>query len=422
MSFYAGTLVEVNLLYQTVIHANTNFPRDTNDKKTQETTMSILPFASSTPFSVGTKLELQLLERDGYSLATDAVELSDRFAPRNSPNQIKPHIALGMVEIKSGVHTRADHLMEDLKDLRNTLVKEAQCMHIDVAGGGAHPFQCLNDQSMSSPQHFQDAHEKYDYLAKTCTVFGQHIHIGVANGDDALYLTHGFSRFVPHFIALSAASPFYKGRDTSFDSTRSNVVHTFPLSGTIPLVTRWHEFESCYHELQQIGIIRDMHDFYWDIRPKPEYGTVEVRVCDTPLTLGHAALLACFVQLLARWLLAERPFVIDDNFYALYQTNRFEASRRGLNGEIAIPGNDSTAPPSKRSIFSSVVDCLNNLKRYAANDADLLFLRRLRYIAHQKLNDACRLRHAFKQHGSLHGVMQLSARLWMTHTASPSFQ
>lgn len=381
--------------------------------------MDILPFASSMPFTLGIKLELQLLEHDGHALATEARELSSPVVSHNHQHQIKPDITLGMVEIKSGVHARADYLMEELKDLRHGLLQSVQHMNIDIAGGGAHPFQCLSDQRTPPRQHFEDVHEKYGYLAKASTVFGQHIHVGVANGDDALYLTHGFARYVPHFIALSAASPFYRGMDTSFDSSRSNVVRAFPLAGTVPLVTHWRDFESFYRELRQIGIIRGMEDFYWDVRPKPEYGTVEIRVCDTPLTLEHAALLACYAQLLARWLLTERPFVVDDNFYSLYQANRFESSRHGLNGEIAIPENDNVPPPVKQSVFSSVIDCLNHLKRYATNETDLLFLKRLRHIACAKLNDACRLRNVFRQRGSLNDVIQLSSQLWMTHTAWP---
>ncbi|MFX5709940.1 glutamate-cysteine ligase family protein, partial [Acinetobacter baumannii] len=84
-----------------------------------------------------------------------------------------------------------------------------------------------------------------------------------------------------------AASPFYQGADTKFDSSRSNVVRAFPLSGTAPVHTKWAEFETYYDELHQMGIIASMKDFYWDIRPKPEYGTVEIRVCDTPLTIEH---------------------------------------------------------------------------------------------------------------------------------------
>ncbi len=384
--------------------------------------MDTLPFASSKPFSLGIKLELQLVKRDDCALAIDAHELGSAIVQDGFDAQIKQNVGLGMVEVKSGIHERADYLQDELAALRNSLIKSLTHTGIDAAGGGAHPFQCLSDQRIVPGQRFENVHERYDYLARTCTVFGQHIHVGAGNGDDALYLTHGFSRFVPHFIALSAASPFYKGLDTAFDSSRSDVVRTFPLAGTVPLVTRWRDFESCYQELRQIGLIQGMRDFYWDIRPKPEYGTVEIRVCDTPLTLEHAAHLGCYAQLLARWLLAERPFVIDDKFYSLYQGNRFAASRHGLAGEIAVSRNGSDAPPVRQSIFSHILECLHSLKRYATNDFDLLSLKRLRHIACEKMNDACRLRNAFKQHGSMHDVMRLSSRLWMANSASPHFR
>lgn len=383
--------------------------------------MSILPFAPSKPFSLGVKLEMQLLERDGHTLATNAQDFAAYITSCDCGQQVKPEVASGMVEMKSGVHTCAHHLIQELNHLRNALVKGAQQSRLDVSGGGAHPFQCLRDGQLSREKEFRNVHERYGYLAKASTVFGQHIHIGVPNGDDALYLTHGFSRFVPHFIALSAASPFYRGMDTAFDSSRSNVVGTFPLVGTVPLVTRWRDFESCYYELKQIGLVRSLQDFYWDIRPKPEYGTVEIRVCDTPLTVGHAALLACYAQLLARWLLTERPFDIHDDFYACYRANRFEASRYGLNGEIA-GFQDGSSSSSTQSIYASVLDSVSGLKRYATSDTDFAALKRLRHMASTKLNDACQLRNAFKQRGSLNDVMRLSSQLWMTHTASPYVQ
>ncbi|MDB5765160.1 MAG: glutamate--cysteine ligase [Herminiimonas sp.] len=383
--------------------------------------MNILPFSSSTPFTMGIELELQLVNRRNYNLATDALDLLAWIEPSDLQKQIKLEITQGMIELNSDIHTRVDHLVQELKELRAALIKGARHLNIDVAGGGAHPFQSWNEQRITPSQRFHDLHEKYGYLAKTFTVFGQHIHIGVANGDDALYLTHGFARFVPHFIALSAASPFYQGVDTAFDSSRSNVVRAFPLAGTMPLVTRWADFEAYYDELMQIGIIGSMKDFYWDIRPKPEYGTVEIRVCDTPLTLEHAALLGCYAQLLARWLLTERPFVIDEDFYLLYQYNRFEASRYGLDGEIAFKKHEKDAASSRQSIFVDVLDHLHHLQGYAQNDADLIALKRLRHMAYERINDAGWLRRTFKQRGSLNDVMRLSSQLWMTHTTSPHF-
>jgi carboxylate-amine ligase len=374
---------------------------------------------------MGIELELQLVNRRNYNLATDAIDLLEWIEPRDLQKQIKLEITQGMIELNSAVHTRVDHLVDELKELRSALIKGAQHLNIDVAGGGAHPFQSWSEQRITPSERFHELHKKYGYLAKTFTVFGQHIHVGVKDGDDALYLTHGFSRYVPHFIALSAASPFYQGVDTAFDSSRSNVVRAFPLAGTVPVVTRWSDFEAYYDELFQLGIIGSMKDFYWDIRPKPEYGTVEIRVCDTPLTIEHAALLGCYAQLLARWLLTERPLEIDDKFYLLYQYNRFEASRYGLDGQIALHRSDkaSASPGStgscKQPIFTSLLERLQDLQRYTENEAEVLALKRLRQIAHDRVNDAGWLRQKYKQRGSLNDVTRLASELWMTHTSSP---
>ena len=381
----------------------------------------ILPFTPSAPCTMGIELELQLVNRRNYNLASDAVDLLTWIAPRELQQQIKLEMTQGMIELNSGVHTRVDELIEELKTLRAALNRGAQHLNIDVSGGGAHPFQHWNEQRITPSERFFELHEKYGYLAKTFTVFGQHIHIGVPNGDDALYLTHAFSRFVPHFIALSAASPFYQGADTRFDSSRSNVVRAFPLSGTAPVHTRWAQFERYYEELFQMGIIGSMKDFYWDIRPKPEYGTVEIRVCDTPLTIEHAAHLGAYAQLLARWILTERPFLINDDFYLLYQFNRFEASRFGLGGMLALHG-ETPATSSKMPIFEHLLAQLPLLQPYVQNPAEQLTLTRLRHMALHRLSDASWLREVFSQRGSLNDMMRLSSELWMNQTPPTYFQ
>ncbi|MFZ1180543.1 MAG: YbdK family carboxylate-amine ligase [Herbaspirillum sp.] len=381
----------------------------------------ILPFSSSTPFTLGIELELQLVNRRNYNLASDAVDLLTWIAPRELQQQIKLEMTQGMIELNSGIHTRVDELIDELKDLRAALNRGAQYLNIDVSGGGAHPFQLWNEQRITPSERFFHLHEKYGYLAKTFTVFGQHIHIGVSNGDDALYLMHAFSRFVPHFIALSAASPFYQGTDTRFDSSRSNVVRAFPLSGTAPVQTRWSEFEAYYDELLRMGIIGSMKDFYWDIRPKPEYGTVEIRVCDTPLTIEHAAHLGAYAQLLARWILTERPFVIREDFYLLYQYNRFEASRFGLDGMLALQ-DESLATSGKLPIFEHVLLQLPLLQPYVQNEVEELTLKRLRHMARNRLSDAGWLRQAFTQRGSLNDMMRMSSELWMDQSPPPYFQ
>src|SRR4051794_2674656 len=128
--------------------------------------MDSLPFASSKPFTMGIELELQLLNRRNYNLATDALDLLDWIEPRDLQKQIKLEITQGMIELNSDIHTRVDHLVQELKELRAALVKGAQRLNIDVAGGGAHPFQSWSEQRITPNERFNYLHKKYGYLAK----------------------------------------------------------------------------------------------------------------------------------------------------------------------------------------------------------------------------------------------------------------
>jgi carboxylate-amine ligase len=385
--------------------------------------MNTLPFTRSEPFTMGVELELQLLNRRNYNLATDALDLLTWIAPDTLKEQIKLEITQGMIELNSSIHTRVDTLLDDLSSLRDAIVVGAKRLNIDVSGGGAHPFQRWSDQRITPSERFNHLHERYGYLAKSFTVFGQHIHIGVESGDDAMYLAHALARFIPHFIALSAASPFYQGADTHFDSSRSNVVSAFPLSGTPPLVTKWSEFESYFDDFVQLEVISSMKDFYWDIRPKPEYGTVEIRVCDTPLTLEQAALLAGYAKMLSRWLITERPLPIRENHYMLYQYNRFEASRYGLDASIAMtPDKDAGFDGGKKPLHLDILECMQHLQKFAEDDTELYVLLRLRKMVYEKVNDATWLRETYGKHESFSEMMRFSSLLWMEKTVSTHFR
>jgi carboxylate-amine ligase len=119
---------------------------------------------------------------------------------------------------------------------------------------------------------FKEVSALYGYLTKQFIIFGQHVHIGCPSADEALFLLHSLSRYVPHFIALSASSPFVQGADTLFHSARLNSVFAFPLSGRAPFTLSWERFESDFFaKMALTGVVKSMKDFYWDIRPKPEY-------------------------------------------------------------------------------------------------------------------------------------------------------
>jgi glutamate---cysteine ligase / carboxylate-amine ligase len=305
--------------------------------------MPTLDFAASQALTFGVELELMLLDTRGWNLAPDADDLLRRAARDAAGGELKPELTQSMVEINSAVHTRYDNLLAELEATRAMLARHARQMNVAIAGGGTHPFQKWSERRIYPTERFLSVSEKYGFLAKQFTVFGQHVHIGCASADDAIYLTHALSRYVPHFIALAASSPFYQGVDTAFDSSRLSVVNAFPLSGTLPWVLDWDAFNAYYDRMYALGIVRSMKDFYWDIRPKPEYGTVEVRVCDTPLTVARAAELAAFVQALARLLWEERP-ALSQELYLVHSFNRFQACRHGLAGVLVDPIGTTSVP------------------------------------------------------------------------------
>jgi carboxylate-amine ligase len=367
----------------------------------------LLEFSKSSACTFGVELELQLISPRDFNLTRGASDLLARTQKLKLSGEVKPEITESMVELNSSVHTRHDALLEELKQLRDAVVREAERANLRVAGGGAHPFHKWSDRRIYPTERFNELSAKYGYLSKQFTVFGQHIHIGCASGDDAVYLTHMLSRYVPHFIAMSASSPFFQGEDTSFDSSRLTAVRAFPLSGTMPFVGSWDEFTAFYRKMLVYGIVKSMKDFYWDIRPKPEYGTVEIRVCDTPLTVALAAHLAAYAQTLARYLLEERPERPTEDIYLLYATNHFQACRYGLDARFINPYGQ-THVSLRQDILETLTRVAPHSKALGTGDA----LGELMQRVAAKANGSSWLRAQLHQRGSLVDVVRQQAQVW----------
>ncbi len=299
--------------------------------------MSLGPFADSRSLSLGVELELQIVNLHDYDLSPSAVDLLRLVNKRKLPGKVMPEMTDSMIEIATGVCNGHQDALAQLLELRQHLVESAEMLNVGLSGGGTHPFQDWSQQRIFNAPRFNQLSELYGYLSKQFTVFGQHVHVGCPGPDQALVLLHGLTRFIPHLIALSASSPFVQGIDTGFHSARLNSVFAFPLSGRAPFLLRWEDFEAYFAKMTHTGVVKSMKDFYWDIRPKPEYGTIEVRVMDTPLTIEKAAALGGLIQCLARWLRVERPFEPAEDDGLPYTFNRFQACRFGLDGTFVDP-------------------------------------------------------------------------------------
>lgn len=299
--------------------------------------MPLEPFKTSQSLTLGVELELQLINLSDFNLTAASPDLLSLLNRNSFPGIVTPEITQSMIEIATNVHTQHAPLLQQLREIRDVLVKAGDRLNIGICGGGTHPFQLWSEQKIFRKRRYQRASMLFGYLAQQFTVFGQHVHVGCASADEALFLLHALNRYVPHFIALSASSPFVQGSNTLFNSARSNSVFAFPFSGYAPFLLTWDDFLAYFAKMETTGIITDMKDFYWDIRPKPEFGTIELRVCDTPLSVERAAALACYLQALCSYLLERRePDPVEDD-YLVYRYNRFQACRFGLNGVVVHP-------------------------------------------------------------------------------------
>jgi glutamate---cysteine ligase / carboxylate-amine ligase len=371
-----------------------------------------LPFKTSERYTLGVELELQVLNSRDYDLVGAASDLLSLLDKVPHPGEIKPEITEAMIEVSTGIQHDYTGVLSELTGIRDTMVRQAQRLNLGIAGGGTHPFQQWQDQRIFSAPRYRHIHDLYGYLAKQFTVFGQHVHIGCDGGDAAVWLIHLFSRYIPHFIALSASSPFFQGADTAFASSRLNSVSAFPLAGHIPFLPDWAAFTEYFDHMRRLQVVESMKDFYWDIRPKPEYGTIEVRVCDTPLTLERSAALAEYARALARYLWEERPLEPSADVYRVYGYNRFLACRFGLEAEVIDP-----YERRKRLLSEEIGYTLGLVGRYASDEAGAGALLQLRDTATARRGDSVLLRERMAQSRSLSDVVRWAAGLWMHGSA-----
>jgi len=369
--------------------------------------MPLGAFGTSQALSLGVELELQLVNTVDFDLTSSANDLLELLSRKPFPGTVTPEMTQSMIEIATGIQSAHAPLLAELRDMRDTLTAACDRLNIGIAGAGTHPFQRWSEQRVFDKPRYQEISQLYGYLAKQFTVFGQHVHVGCASGDDALFLLHSLNRYVPHFIALSASSPFFQGVDTRFDSARLNSVFAFPLSGRAPFVLNWDEFANGYFtKMEATGIVKSMKDFYWDIRPKPEYGTIELRVCDTPLTVERAAALACYLQAICRRLLERAgPAPLEDD-YLVYTFNRFQACRFGLDGTMVDPQTRES-----RTIREDILATLRQVSSHAAVLQGLPALEEIERCAARDGNHATHLRQVFARTHNVQSMVQESARV-----------
>jgi carboxylate-amine ligase len=338
-----------------------------------------LTFRPSPETTLGVELELQILDRDTGDLAPGAVPLLKVCSEEGLAN-VTAELMQSMIEVKTDVCRHVtearDQLIPVLRRVRNL----AGSLGFDLAMAGTHPFHRTNMSVVFPAERYERLVDRLAWLAFQRVVFGLHIHVGVPDGDLAMGVTSMLVQYLPHLLALSANSPFWQGVDTGLQSSRAALYRMLPHAGVPRHFSKWKDFRSFCKIMRDCNALQSFKDLYWDIRPRPDFGTIEFRICDMPptlpITLGLVALTRCLVISSLR-LLKERPHLRSGDLrrHWIAVENKWLATRYGLAGMcIRTPGG------RKRRLGQDVADLITRLLPIARETGDHPFLAALQPI------------------------------------------
>jgi len=294
-------------------------------------------------------MDLQLLDADSLDLTPGAPRIFSALGGEDS--RIRTEIFQSMLEVDTGICESPAQVREDLQASLSRL-RKAKPDWMQFACAGSHPFAHYSDSVIYPADRYRLLMERNQWVARRIMTFALHLHAGARDGDHAVALINFLIPYMAHFLALSASSPFWQGEDTGLASSRTTVYEALPTAGHPPTYTTWKEFETLYESLVTSGSISSVKDLWWDIRPRPEYGTVEMRICDGVPTLSETLALVFLFEALTRRFDGEydagaRPVPPPD---WLVRENKWRASHLGLEADILVDTEGHTAPLRKEVV------------------------------------------------------------------------
>jgi len=298
-----------------------------------------IPFNASERSSLGVEVELEIVDRRTRELASAATDILAEVGagqPGGEHPKAKHELFECTIEIITGICATVAEARADLGVTMEEVAASAARRGLALLCSGTHPFSDWHDQQISPDPRYARLVEQMQWLARRMVIFGVHFHVGVRSAEKAIAIANALTAYIPHFLALSASSPFWGGRDTGLASSRSKVFENLPTAGLPYRMGDWAEFEQFMETLVNAQAITSIREVWWDIRPHPDFGTVELRICDGIPTLREVAGLAALAQSLVEWLdtLLDRGDTLPMPREWVIRVNKWRAARYGIGAEI----------------------------------------------------------------------------------------
>ena len=285
-------------------------------------------------FTIGIEEELMILDAESLEL-TNAIEalLEDE---QPDSGEVKPELMESVLEIATDPCRNTYDAGAQLRTLRAQVRETAARRNLTIGAAGTHPFAMWEDQRIVARPRYRDLISALRFVARQEIIFGMHVHVGVDDPDKAIHIANGMRVHVPLLLALSANSPFWRADLTGLASTRTPIFRAFPRVGIPPRYEDWEDYEKRISFMVESGVIEDYTYLWYDVRPHPEFGTVEIRVMDSQTRVEHTLALAALVQAMVKELAVhhDEGLTLSRYPYEMLDENKWIAARHGLEGEL----------------------------------------------------------------------------------------
>jgi carboxylate-amine ligase len=292
-------------------------------------------FGSGPPLTVGIEEEYMLLDPAGYDLVSGVEDLLAEAAEGELANRLKPELMQCVLESGTIVCDDIPAAATDLRLIRQYVAHQARAHKMRLGAAGTHPFSLFENQKITARDRYRVLVEMLQYVARRELVFGMHVHVAVPSPEACLAVMEGVLIELPVLLALSANSPFWRGDYTGLASSRAMIFSAFPRSGLPPRFNDYNDYAEAVGFMEATGAIGDYTHLWWDVRPHPRFGTLELRVMDCQTRVEDAIGLAAYVQCLVKLLLDR----YDDGQVLSYHRmllaeNKWLALRYGLDAPL----------------------------------------------------------------------------------------
>jgi carboxylate-amine ligase len=293
-------------------------------------------------YSLGVEEELHIVDAATGELASKIEDVMARL-PKELAEFVSYELFQSVLEIKTPPCATAAETEKHLRELRGRVGSWAAACGASLASAGTHPFSRYRDQKVTEQERYTKVIETLRWVAEREVIFGQHVHVAVPDKEKVIEAHNRLSEQAPLLLALSANSPFWQDFDTGFESCRVKIFETFPRAGLPPAFPDWEAFERYVDLMVRSGAMDDYTYCWWDVRPHPNIGTIELRILDSQTNLKYTTALTALTQCVVAHALEESeprgPYNRD-----LAEENRWRASRHGMDAGFYDAATDTTVP------------------------------------------------------------------------------